>query len=243
MNCKTAVVLAAGAGTRMRSEKPKVLHEVCGKPMVSHVTSQAAEAGADNIIVVIGHGADRVKNAIDDGKLKFAVQSEQLGTGHAVKQAMGDVPDEGGVFVLCGDTPLITADTLKGFADFDTLFHVLQQIHHAPPVQFVRSCGHIAPWFVQHQIAILFLSGQIHPFTADGNQVCQRSLVPQLDRVTVQLYFSGRDQLFCLPPGTIAGICQQLLNSNFFHFRFFSFFIFCSIRFHQLCCCGAADFF
>ena len=78
MNCKTAVVLAAGAGTRMRSEKPKVLHEVCGKPMVSHVTSQAAEAGADNIIVVIGHGADRVKNAIDDGKLKFAVQSEQL---------------------------------------------------------------------------------------------------------------------------------------------------------------------
>mgnify|MGYP002772745141 FL=1 len=118
MNCKTAVVLAAGAGTRMRSEKPKVLHEVCGKPMVSHVTSQAAEAGADNIIVVIGHGADRVKNAIDDGKLKFAVQSEQLGTGHAVKQAMGDVPDEGGVFVLCGDTPLITADTLKGFADF-----------------------------------------------------------------------------------------------------------------------------
>ena len=125
----------------------------------------------------------------------------------------------------------------------DTLFHVLQQIHHTPPVQFVRSCGHIAPWFVQHQIAILFLSGQIHPFTADGNQVCQRSLVPQLDRVTVQLYFSGRDQLFCLPPGTIAGICQQLLNSNFFHFRFFSFFIFCSIRFHQLCCCGAADFF
>ena len=85
---------------------------------MSHVTSQAAEVGADNTIVVIGHGADCGKNAIDDGKLRFAVQSEQLGTGHAVKQAMGDVPDEGGVFVLCGDTPLITADTLRGFADF-----------------------------------------------------------------------------------------------------------------------------
>lgn len=118
MNCKTAVILAAGAGTRMKSEKPKVLHEVCGKPMVSHVTSQAAAAGADNIIVVIGHGADRVKGAIEDGALKFAVQSEQLGTGHAVKQAMDYVPDEGGVFVLCADTPLITAETLRGFAEY-----------------------------------------------------------------------------------------------------------------------------
>jgi bifunctional UDP-N-acetylglucosamine pyrophosphorylase/glucosamine-1-phosphate N-acetyltransferase len=86
--------------------------------MVTHVTSQAAESGADNIIVVIGHGGDEVRNSTDDGKLKFAVQKEQLGTGHAVKQALGLVPDEGGVFVLCGDTPLITAETLKGFADF-----------------------------------------------------------------------------------------------------------------------------
>lgn len=118
MNCKTAVVLAAGAGTRMKSDKPKVLHEICGKPMVTHVTSQAAEAGAENIIVVVGHGGDRVREAIDDGKLKFALQSEQLGTGHAVMQAVGSVPDEGGVFVLCGDTPLITSETLRSFAEF-----------------------------------------------------------------------------------------------------------------------------
>lgn len=118
MNCKTAIVLAAGAGTRMKSDRPKVLHRVCGRPMVTHVTSQASQAGADNIIVVIGHGGDLVRGTIDDGRLKFAVQSEQLGTGHAVMQAMGEVPAEGGVFVLCGDTPLITAETLKRFAEY-----------------------------------------------------------------------------------------------------------------------------
>ena len=118
MNCKTAVILAAGAGTRMKSEKPKVLHEVCGKPMVSHVTSQVAKAGSDNIIVIIGHDADRVHDAIADGNLKFALQKEQLGTGHAVMQAADLIPDDGDVFVLCGDTPLITAETLRKFADF-----------------------------------------------------------------------------------------------------------------------------
>lgn len=118
MNCKTAVILAAGAGTRMKSEKPKVLHELFGKPMVSHVTSQAAEAGSENIIVVVGHGAERVQAALDDGTLKFALQAEQAGTGHAVMQAVDYIPDEGGVFVLCGDTPLITAETLKSVSEF-----------------------------------------------------------------------------------------------------------------------------
>jgi molybdopterin-guanine dinucleotide biosynthesis protein A len=118
MNCKTAVILAAGAGTRMKSDKPKVLHEICGKPMVTHVTSQAAAAGSDNIIVIVGHGADKVQSAIDDGSLRFALQKEQLGTGHAVMQAKDLIPDEGDVFVLCGDTPLITSDTLKKFAAY-----------------------------------------------------------------------------------------------------------------------------
>ena len=118
MNCKTAVVMAAGAGTRMKSEMPKVLHKVCGKPMVTHVTSQAAKAGAENIIVIIGHGADQVRETIDDKKLRFVLQPVQLGTGHAVMQAAGELPEEGGVFVLNGDTPLITAETLKSFGEF-----------------------------------------------------------------------------------------------------------------------------
>ncbi len=118
MNCKTAVILAAGAGTRMKSKKPKVLHEICGKPMVTHVTSQAKKAGADNIIVVVGHGADKVQGKIQDGDLRFVLQEKQLGTGHAVMQAKDLIPDEGDVFVLCGDTPLITAETLTDFAKF-----------------------------------------------------------------------------------------------------------------------------
>ncbi|MBR5229171.1 MAG: bifunctional UDP-N-acetylglucosamine diphosphorylase/glucosamine-1-phosphate N-acetyltransferase GlmU [Firmicutes bacterium] len=120
MNCKTAVILAAGAGTRMKSEKPKVLHEICGKPMVSHVTSQAAAAGSENIIIVVGHGADKVQSQLADQGLSFALQTEQLGTGHAVMMAKDQIPDEGDVFVLCGDTPLITAETLKKFAAYHT---------------------------------------------------------------------------------------------------------------------------
>lgn len=116
--CNTAVILAAGAGTRMKSEKPKVLHEVMGKPMVSHVIAQVRESGAENIIVVVGHGSEKVTAALDGENVQFAVQKEQLGTGHAVMQAAEFLPEDGGVFVLCGDTPLVTADMLKGFAAY-----------------------------------------------------------------------------------------------------------------------------
>ncbi len=116
MNCKTAVILAAGAGTRMKSDRPKVLHEVCGKPMAAHVISQVKRAGAERVIVVVGHGADLVKEALAGDGIIFAVQTEQLGTGHAVMQAASYLPEEGDVFVICGDTPLITAETLTEFA-------------------------------------------------------------------------------------------------------------------------------
>ncbi len=116
MGCKTAVILAAGAGTRMKSEKPKVLHEVMGKPMVSHVIAQVRASGAENIIVVVGHGSEKVTEALKGEDVQFAVQKEQLGTGHAVMQAAEFLPEDGGVFVLCGDTPLITADMLEEFA-------------------------------------------------------------------------------------------------------------------------------
>ena len=118
MNCKTAVILAAGAGTRMKSELPKVLHEVCGRPMVSHVISQAKKAGAETIIAVIGHGAEQVKEGLKEEEILFALQEKQLGTGHAVMQAADRIPDEGDVFVLYGDTPLITSETLAEFAAY-----------------------------------------------------------------------------------------------------------------------------
>ena len=120
MNCKTAVILAAGAGTRMKSDKPKVLHEVCGRPMASHVISQAKRAGAEHIVAVVGHGAELVKEGLAEEDVTFALQKEQLGTGHAVMQAADYISDEGDVFVLCGATPLITAETLSAFSEYHT---------------------------------------------------------------------------------------------------------------------------
>ena len=118
MDGKTAVILAAGAGTRMKSDRPKVLHEVMGMSMVSHVITQVRKAGADHIIVIIGHGAEAVRESLAKDNVSFAVQEEQLGTGHAVMQALDVIPEEGDVFILCGDTPLITGETLSAFAEY-----------------------------------------------------------------------------------------------------------------------------
>ncbi len=108
------VILAAGQGKRMKSEVPKVLHRVLDKTMVGYVIEASQEAGADEICVVVGHQSAMVKNTVKDmyDNITFAVQKEQLGTGHAVMQA-GDFIKEGNILILCGDTPLITADTIK----------------------------------------------------------------------------------------------------------------------------------
>ena len=113
----STVILAAGAGTRMKSSKAKVVHNVCGKPMVKWVYSQAEKIGSDKIVTVIGHGRDQVKAALGEDKI-YAVQEQQLGTGHAVMGALEKIPDGGIVIVLCGDAPLITAETLNAAADF-----------------------------------------------------------------------------------------------------------------------------
>lgn len=112
------VVLAAGQGTRMKSQVPKVLHRVLDKTMVGYVIEASKEAGAQDICVVVGHQSAMVKNLIKDmyDGVSFAVQKEQLGTGHAVMQA-GDFIKDGNILVLCGDTPLITADTIKKLCD------------------------------------------------------------------------------------------------------------------------------
>jgi bifunctional UDP-N-acetylglucosamine pyrophosphorylase/glucosamine-1-phosphate N-acetyltransferase len=108
----TAVILAAGKGTRMKSALPKVLHKIGGKAMVQHVLDAATGAGAANNIVVIGFGAAEVQKALD-GQASFVIQREQLGTGHAVLQAAPLLTAQAGtVMVLCGDTPLLTKDSL-----------------------------------------------------------------------------------------------------------------------------------
>ena len=112
----TTIILAAGKGTRMKSNLPKVLHKVCGRPMLEHVIDAARGAGSEREIVVIGSGADEVEKAITD--VEFALQAEQLGTGHAVKMAKDKINDmEGTVMILCGDTPLVSADLLEKFIE------------------------------------------------------------------------------------------------------------------------------
>src|SRR5947207_10576231 len=86
MNGRVAIILAAGQGKRMKSEKAKVLHEVCGRPMIRYVVDAARGAGARTIVVVVGYGADQIREYLhDEPDLLFATQTEQLGTGHAVK--------------------------------------------------------------------------------------------------------------------------------------------------------------
>ncbi|MCC2250591.1 bifunctional UDP-N-acetylglucosamine diphosphorylase/glucosamine-1-phosphate N-acetyltransferase GlmU [Virgibacillus sp. AGTR] len=117
MTKRYAVVLAAGQGTRMKSKLYKVLHPVAGRPMVKHVIDQINTVKLDEIVTVVGFGADMVKEQIGD-ESKFVIQEEQLGTGHAVLQAEDLLKEnEGTTLVVCGDTPLITSETYQALFD------------------------------------------------------------------------------------------------------------------------------
>ncbi|MGE8207418.1 bifunctional UDP-N-acetylglucosamine diphosphorylase/glucosamine-1-phosphate N-acetyltransferase GlmU [Heyndrickxia sp. NPDC080065] len=113
MTNRFAVILAAGQGTRMKSKLYKVLHPVCGKPMVEHVVDQISKLKMNKMVTIIGHGADLVRAKLE-GKTTFALQEKQLGTAHAVIQADKELAEEDGVtVVVCGDTPLIQAETIE----------------------------------------------------------------------------------------------------------------------------------
>ncbi|MDR6888463.1 MULTISPECIES: bifunctional UDP-N-acetylglucosamine diphosphorylase/glucosamine-1-phosphate N-acetyltransferase GlmU [Variovorax] len=112
------VIMAAGKGTRMKSRLPKVLHRLAGRALLAHVTGTAARIGARHVVVVTGHGAAEVEAAMTSAStagtgLQFARQEPQLGTGHAVQQAVPLLPDDGTVLVLSGDVPLIAEQTLR----------------------------------------------------------------------------------------------------------------------------------
>jgi bifunctional UDP-N-acetylglucosamine pyrophosphorylase / glucosamine-1-phosphate N-acetyltransferase len=112
----SVVILAAGKGTRMKSAKPKVLHQLAGIPLVGHVIASAKQLQPSSIHVIYGFGGDQVKSAINDDSITWVEQSEQLGTGHAVIQAMPGIPDENDVLILYGDVPLTQASTLQALA-------------------------------------------------------------------------------------------------------------------------------
>ncbi|MCK5902430.1 MAG: bifunctional UDP-N-acetylglucosamine diphosphorylase/glucosamine-1-phosphate N-acetyltransferase GlmU [Cocleimonas sp.] len=111
------IILAAGQGTRMYSQRPKVLHTIGGLPMLQHVINRCRALSTENIVVVYGHGGERVKTSIADNRLSWVQQKEQKGTGHAVDQARDLIEDDVIVIVAYGDTPLIKTETLQGLVD------------------------------------------------------------------------------------------------------------------------------
>ncbi len=111
------IILAAGQGTRMRSALPKVLHPIAGRPMLERVLDAAATLSPARMHVVIGHGAEQVRSRLAHRDVAWALQGEQLGTGHAVMQAMPEVPDDAEVLILYGDVPLIRPATCQALVE------------------------------------------------------------------------------------------------------------------------------
>lgn len=111
----TVLILAAGAGTRMKSSMPKVLHQVAGVSMIEHILDLCDELNLGSPITVIGHEADQMRTALAHRQVKFAVQEQQMGTGHAVMVAQGQLPEQGNTLILYGDVPLLKASTVAAF--------------------------------------------------------------------------------------------------------------------------------
>jgi bifunctional UDP-N-acetylglucosamine pyrophosphorylase/glucosamine-1-phosphate N-acetyltransferase len=107
------VILAAGQGTRMKSSRPKVLHQLAGKPLLQHVVDASRALEPQQVIVVVGHGAAKVRETMQGQPLQFIEQAEQLGTGHAVQQCLDVIEPGNDVLVLVGDVPLIRGETLS----------------------------------------------------------------------------------------------------------------------------------
>ncbi|MDZ4129444.1 MAG: NTP transferase domain-containing protein, partial [Hydrogenophaga sp.] len=114
------VVMAAGKGTRMKSQRPKVLHRLGGRALAQHVIDCAARLSARSVVVITGHGAEQVEAGLQapaTTALRFVRQEPQLGTGHAVQQAAPVLPDDGVTLVLSGDVPLTRPETLQALLD------------------------------------------------------------------------------------------------------------------------------
>jgi len=106
------VILAAGKGSRMKSDLPKVLQPLANRPLLQHCYDTANSLSPDVVQIIFGHGGDRVKQQLRCSNVSWVEQAEQLGTGHAVQQAAPDIKDNEVVLILYGDVPLLTGDTL-----------------------------------------------------------------------------------------------------------------------------------
>jgi bifunctional UDP-N-acetylglucosamine pyrophosphorylase / glucosamine-1-phosphate N-acetyltransferase len=129
----TAVILAAGQGTRMKSSHPKVLHQILGRPMISYLIDTLKSIGVTDILVVVGYQSEKVMAALEHEGVRFVVQEPQQGTGHAVQVAMAAVPPESQtILVLCGDVPLIAGESIAA------LYRLHQESSAAVTVQTVK---------------------------------------------------------------------------------------------------------
>ncbi len=121
MSHLSTIILAAGKGTRMKSDLPKVLHPLNHRPMVAYVIDVAEQVGSEKIVLIIGHKKELVRETLQDCNVEFAVQSPQLGTGHAVMQAAPFFKNyKGNILVLSGDVPLLRAESLRQLIEFHT---------------------------------------------------------------------------------------------------------------------------
>ncbi len=112
------IILAAGKGTRMKSSMAKVLHRIGERTILSYPLELASDIGSDRIIVIVGHQAEQIRQAVDDGQITFVHQEQQLGTGHAIQQTGEALKDfEGNVLILCGDVPLLLPSTVHAMMD------------------------------------------------------------------------------------------------------------------------------
>jgi len=191
MSAISAIILAAGAGTRMKSNKSKVVHEVCGKPLISWVYNAAAAAGAKKTVTVIGHKAEQVKACLGEEKA-YALQDNQLGTGHAVMCAMPELDDDSCVLVLSGDVPLITYETLKSAVDYHC----------------------------EHRLAATIITAEVKKPHGYGRIIRDeesnvKSIVEEKDATAAQkLVTEINSGLYCFDTGMLRAALSELKNDN-----------------------------
>jgi bifunctional UDP-N-acetylglucosamine pyrophosphorylase / glucosamine-1-phosphate N-acetyltransferase len=184
------VILAAGQGTRMRSALPKVLHPVAGKAMLGHAIDCARALKPRQIHVVIGHGADKVRSALDASDLNWVLQDQQLGTGHAVAQALPAAQGAEQILVLYGDVPLLRETTL---------------------VRLSEQAGVAALGLLTVQMQDPTGYGRIVRDAAGRVQ----AIVEQKDATTAQLAINeGNTGIMALPGSRAAGWLNSLSNAN-----------------------------
>jgi bifunctional UDP-N-acetylglucosamine pyrophosphorylase/glucosamine-1-phosphate N-acetyltransferase len=186
------IILAAGKGTRMKSSVPKVMHPLAGKPLVQHVIDRARELSASKIHLVVGHGAQLVESALAATDITFSVQAQQLGTGHAVLQAVDKLQAEARVLILYGDVPLIRADTLAQLSELagDTSMGLLT-VNLANPTGYgriVRSSNGVVTAIVEQKDAtpeqLLITEGNSGVMAVTAKQL--RRWLPQLSSLNAQ---------------------------------------------------------